>query len=216
MISRRVVFAALALACGAGAVAIIIGVGGRGVATRTPPESNEHAMKTIEEVIAGAKRDFEICNGAYLLLSDACRRAQSEPAHEVERDVILTWDASGVIGNGGFAFLLETDFAERDPDFRLVVESLDRIGATACRDAFHEFLGHFPNRKVPEDPIQRLEQFQAKLSKEQRHDLSRRYWRGKPDYQTKLKDYILKNRATIDEVIRQRYSSAPGSPPQSR
>src|SRR5688572_26079761 len=75
------------------------------------------------------------------------------PAEEAV--VALVWHANGIIGNGGFYYLLEGDFPD-DPGFSRTVQALRTIGCDSAAEAFDEVLACFPGRRPDKDIERRL------------------------------------------------------------
>ncbi len=72
-------------------------------------------MKTTIDDLLAASSDFSLCDEVFLRLDAAVEALGVEPTGAVERTILLTWHASGVVGNGGFEYLFEGGFYENDP-----------------------------------------------------------------------------------------------------
>jgi hypothetical protein len=82
---------------------------------------------------------------------------------EHERTVLLVWHSFGIIGNGGFQYLLEGDF-KGDPGFRETANSYRRIGCQAATACFDLLFDSFPKAEIPADINKRLRRYQKSFS----------------------------------------------------
>jgi hypothetical protein len=95
--------------------------------------------------------DFELCDRVFCAAADLTDNQvdfDSEP--EPLRTVSMVWLASGVIGNGGFGYLLEYKCGN-DREMRLIADAFRRVGATACSHAFQRLFDLFPQQTIIED-----------------------------------------------------------------
>jgi hypothetical protein len=82
---------------------------------------------------------------------------------EQERTVSLVWQSYGIIGNGGFQYLLERDF-KGDPGFRETANSYRRIGCKTAAACFDRLFASFPKGEIGADIDKRLRLYQKTFS----------------------------------------------------
>lgn len=166
---------------------------------------------TIDDLVAQAD-DFLLCDEVVQRLEGAADALGAEPTGAEERAIVLTWHASGVVGNGGFEYLFEGGFYVRDPGYAHTLAGFEAVGATAKAAALREALGWFPGSTPPEDPRARLAAFVAAPADE-RQRLNERFWAESDAFTTKLAGYIRANQAAVEDALR-RYEERrpPGLP----
>ncbi len=91
---------------------------------------------------------------------DDLNPAQLPPSH---RTVLLVWNVHGILGNGGFQFLLEIDLPG-DAEFLFVRQAYVTIGSQGACDAFDKAFAVFPKSIPPRDIPQRLKLWKSKYS----------------------------------------------------
>lgn len=136
--------------------------------------------------------DFRLCNDAYCCLE----QVGEEPSDELYQTIVLAWSASGAIGNGGFEYLFEGAFYDRDPNYQGTLAAFERIGALTCAAAFREALGWL-GAPSPSDSATRLEQVEG-VSGDVRERVNRAFWSGKEELERQLAAYIRGHRAELD------------------
>src|SRR6476619_5285801 len=115
-------------------------------------------MSTLRKILTDPD-DFQVCNGLFLRIADRYGdQLDVTHAPEAERTVLLVWHSAGIIGNGGFQYLLEGDF-KGDPGFRETANSYRRIGSTAAA-CFDRLFACFPKSEVPSNVDKRLRRYQ--------------------------------------------------------
>jgi hypothetical protein len=88
--------------------------------------------------------------------------------------VTLTWHSFGIIGNGGFHYLLEGDYG--DPGYALTAEAFRTIGAADTHRAFLRLFKLYPNDRIPRSIHRRLEHY-CSASTRLRNALNRAVWK---------------------------------------
>lgn len=119
--------------------------------------------------------NFEICNSVFV---KSARRHGNQieliRRQPVERVVTLTWHSFGIIGNGGFHYLLEGDYG--DPGYALTAEAFRTIGAADSHRAFLRLFKLYPNNRIPRSIHRRLEHY-CSASTSLRDMLNSAVWR---------------------------------------
>jgi hypothetical protein len=136
--------------------------------------------------------DAELCDATYCQLEVA----GEEPTDEVYTTIVLAWAASNAINNGGFEFLFEGAYFQRDPRYARTLAAYERIGASACAGATRDaiaWLGSSP----PADQVQRMARVQA-VPKDERGRVACAFYAGKAELERHLADYIRAHAAELE------------------
>jgi hypothetical protein len=83
---------------------------------------------------------------------------------ERHRTLILVYHCQGLIGNGGFHFLLEGDF-NGDPGYQLTKQAFRNIGASGALIAWNRMESIFPESRIPLNIDHRLAIWKSKYSR---------------------------------------------------
>lgn len=143
--------------------------------------------------------DWELCDSVF------CRFAEFDNSIDVarvdvpERVVTLAWQAKGVVGNGGFAYLFEGDFAG-DPGFVYTAGAFKAIGAESAYSAIQEALALFPRSTPHEDIEERLAHFEQ-TPDETRKRLRESFWDADEQIDAALARYIRQQRTQIHAIL---------------
>lgn len=154
---------------------------------------------TIDDLLQSPD-DPQLCDSVHGRLVQAMNAVGLDPAHDLERVIVLTWDAAGAIGNGRFEYLFEGRFFDRDPGYAQTLKGFEVIGATDAHAAFREALAWFPDSRAPADAEARLEHYSV-LSEVERDRVNTRFWRSKEAYARALARYIREHRREIEELL---------------
>jgi hypothetical protein len=120
-------------------------------------------MSAILEILADPI-DFNLCNRLFLLIADRYgNELDVTKETEQERTVSLVWHSYGIIGNGGFQYLLEGNF-KGDPGFRETAKYYRRIGCETAAACFDHLFAAFPKGEIPADIDKRLRRYQKSFS----------------------------------------------------
>ena len=76
--------------------------------------------------------------------------------------VNFVWRTYGIIGNGGFQYLMEGDF-EGDPGFRHTARAFQAIGCEPAADTFDRVLSLFPDGKPQADIDERIRHYREQF-----------------------------------------------------
>lgn len=158
----------------------------------------EPPKPTLAERFA-VPRDFDLCDGIYLEFSSRDNEVDVAAMGEHERVVTLVWYSMGLIGNGGFRFLLSADF-RNDPGYVATAAAYARIGATASYRCFQDALALFPRGAPQADLDVRKAHFDAQ-PKEATDRINSAFWKSKPEIERALAAYIRANRAAIEAEL---------------
>ena len=103
--------------------------------------------------------DFALCDRLFVRICEARGNgADASALPDEERTVYLVWGSLGVIGNGGFRYLFETE-VRGDPDYRLTRHAFETIGCPEAAEAFSQALASFPNGRPPANQAKRLREY---------------------------------------------------------
>src|SRR5262245_25915089 len=106
----------------------------------------ESAIKLLDEM-----NDFELCDGVYCAAADFTgNKIDFLEENEPLRTISMVWLAAGVIGNGGFTYLLE-HACGGDVGYKLMADAFVRIGADRCAEAFCRTFALFPSNNIIDD-----------------------------------------------------------------
>jgi hypothetical protein len=109
-----------------------------------------------------------------------------------ERTVVLVWHVTGIIGNGGFNYLLEHQL-RGDPDFTRTARAFRRIGCAEAVAAFQQAFGLFPESRPPRNIRRRLRQYRRGPGAN-RHAIDSRFWEAGEAITQGLARYIRSHR----------------------
>jgi hypothetical protein len=137
--------------------------------------------------------DFELCS---LTVKEILKKHKhpilATDLSEEERVILLVWSVTGIIENGGFHYLFESELPG-DPEYRLTVEAFKLIGCEEAMQAIEQALCLFSNCKPPLDENARINQYEN-CSKEIRDIINDKFIRAIDDATARLADYIRKRR----------------------
>jgi hypothetical protein len=154
---------------------------------------------TIDDLV-GLPADREVCNGVFMRLATAAQALGAGVSHESEAVVVLTWEAHGLIGNGGFECLYESPMLEEDPGFARTIAAFDSLGLHEVSGAFRETLQWFPSPGPPSSPWKRSDLVHARPKKERNSAYDRTYSERKLLPQ-KLAAYIRAHKAELETIL---------------
>ena len=151
------------------------------------------AMSGDIDKLLKTEDDFELCDQLYMrMLKHYGDDVDVSKCKEKDQVVILVWQASGFIGDGGFQYLFEHDFKD-DPDFAKTAAAFKTIKAAKCAEAVEEALKLFPDSKPPTDIEKRLEVYQS-VSEAKREAIDLKFFSESKEMATILAKYIRENR----------------------
>ena len=147
--------------------------------------------------------DFELCNGVFCRFADRNNTINVESYELPERIITLVWHSSGIIGNGGFHYLLEGDF-NGDPNFVLTAAAYRSIGAEECYACFQDVMRIFPDCRLPSDIETRLEMYEA-VPAEERWEIDLRFFNqlNQKEINRLLAKYIRNHKREISRLLAQ-------------
>lgn len=144
--------------------------------------------------------DFEVCDGVYCRLSDADPDGP-RPGSGVDAVIVLSYEAGGLITNGGFKFLLEAQqFFDRDPGYARTLAAFRAIGEPGTVAAWEQAMAWFPGG-APTDPEERLRRLLQTPTQEVDR-VNALYWDSRDAYQGALARYIRAHREEIESLLR--------------
>jgi Domain of unknown function (DUF4375) len=152
------------------------------------------------DVILRTKNDSALCSKLYTRLvehygGDDLDVSSCADAHQL---VILTWQATGIIDNGGFRYLFEGYF-KGDPYFERTAAAFKSINASRCAEAFQEALGLFRNSMPPKD-LDVREKIYLSKSESQRDAIDSKFWSASKNIRKFLASFIRENREAIAKL----------------
>ena len=106
--------------------------------------------------------------------------------------------AHGIIGNGGFRYLLEGDFPG-DAGFKLTRQAYAEIDAQAAVEAFNEAFAAFPNGEPPQDLAEREKLYLAKFPGFLT-PVDKKYFAASAEVEEKLAAYIRAHAAAFNSL----------------
>lgn len=136
--------------------------------------------------------DFELCDATYCRLE----QAGEEPTDELYVTIVMTWSAGGGIGNGGFEYLFEGAFFQRDPRYERTLAAYERIGAASCAAAFREALGWLGS-PPPSDRVERLRRLE-RVPEVERTRVAKAFWAAQPELERQLAQFIRAHAVELD------------------
>lgn len=113
--------------------------------------------KSLDRLLSGP--DDELIGGVFdLIVKRRGERIDHASIPEVERVVLLVWNTYGIVGNGGFRYLLESTF-DGDPEFALTIRAFEAIDCPAACKAVKATFSLFPDSRPPRDTSKRLKAY---------------------------------------------------------
>lgn len=145
------------------------------------------------ETLLESATDFELADATCIKIIDrygGCIDVQE--LSEVERVVALVWQASGIIGNGGFEYLFSYDF-EGDLDYGITFQTFKTLGLTRSVEAIEQAKAVFPDGQVPKDREERSRLYLSATTQETRMEVSSGVWDDDETREKLLAQYIRDN-----------------------
>jgi hypothetical protein len=120
-------------------------------------------MSALREILADPI-DRNLCDRLFVRIAERYgNELDVTDDTEEERTVSLVWHSYGIIGNGGFQYLLEGNF-KGDPGFRETANSYRRIACETAAACFDRLFSAFPKGEIPVDIDKRLRLYQKRFS----------------------------------------------------
>lgn len=144
--------------------------------------------------------DFDLCDGVFCAIA-VMTGNEIDLANEPEhcRTVTAIWHSSGIIGNGGFQYLFESDF-NGDPGYRFSADAYKTIGAEESHVAFTAALALFADSELPTDIDERLRIFLSH-PEETRDNINSQFWAGDDDVKRLLATYIRSHQSELRSFL---------------
>ncbi len=155
-------------------------------------------MTTAEaENILKIEDDFGLCDGFFCAAADLTgNKIDWDAEPEPLRTVSLIWATHGIVGNGGFSYLLEHDYGGHK-GFLLAASAYERIGAPDPYKAFGMLFDCFPGREIPRDHDKRFELYNQ-CGEEQRDIIDSTFYRlSDEELERLVARFIRANRSQI-------------------
>jgi hypothetical protein len=138
---------------------------------------------------------------------------------EAARNVLLVDHVEGIIGNGGFRYLFESDYPG-DPGYEKIKQAFDAIGCAKASAAFRKAFALFPDGRPPHDANRRMTIYLKSLKAFPTPE-DDTFFSAAADLTAKLAQYIRSHkddfRYLIDStrrVVRRHKRRKPASAPQ--
>lgn len=136
--------------------------------------------------------DFELCNNVWKeITSKYSKTSSATDFSEFERIVVLVWTVTGIIENGGFQYLFESELPG-DNDLSLTIAAFGCIGCDAAKAVIEEVLSSLEFAGSSKDTYFKR---YMKLSLEDRKGFDSRFWSEIDIINTFLAIYIRSNKA---------------------
>ena len=119
---------------------------------------------------------------------------------EPHRTVLLVYHCQGIIGNGGFRFLLEDEFFG-DPGFELTKKAFQDIGATGALAAWNHMESIFPAKALPRDIETRLRIWESNFSRFDEDTPDSMYFESMDETGLCLRQYIDRHLVEFERFI---------------
>lgn len=159
---------------------------------------NPPRTMTESEVVAmlGEVDDFELSDRVFGAASELTEnKVDFEKEHEPLRTVSMVWFATGIIGNGGFRYLLECECGN-DRDLRQIAEAFRRIDALECAQAFDELFAQFPNGFIMVENESKLSYYDS-ISEVTRSKIDSKFYSQSKAIPMLTASFIRRNREAI-------------------
>lgn len=154
-------------------------------------------MNEIDEILKQTN-DFDLCDGVFCSFADLDNTPHPDQYEEPERVVTLVWHSTGIIENGGFHYLFESDF-NGDPGYRLTAEAFKTIGADSAYQAFQEIMYHFP-KGLPSNIKKRLKLYEE-IPEEESNRINTLFWNDLKNIESQLANYIRLHKDDVRRIL---------------
>lgn len=155
---------------------------------------------TIEDLLV--LPDSQLCDAVLARIHDACDAAALEPSREEERLITFTWQADGLVSNGGVKALLASNLAEHDPGLAHTARGFATLEVHARHQALVDVVAWFGDGPIPEDAEARLRIYD-RIAKAQRDRVNSAFWSSGSRYYAGLARYVREHQVQIEEILRQ-------------
>lgn len=136
------------------------------------------------------KEIFEYCDNVWKRIIKKYPKAKNASDYPApEQTVVLIWALSGIIGNGGFEYLFESDLPG-DADLTLSKKALQVIGCKTAVELLDEVLNRI---NTVEAFVSKHDRFMS-LSEETRDAWDARFWAEMDNINEKLANYITEKK----------------------
>jgi hypothetical protein len=144
--------------------------------------------------------DEALCDKVFCRFAKLNNSIDVQSYEEPERVVTLVWHACGIIGNGGFHYLLEGDF-NGDPGFTYTAAAFKAIGAEDCYRSFQDVMRCFPDGRLPSDIPVRIARYES-IPLSRRDQIDESFWAEESrDVPSLLARYIRQHRSEIARLL---------------
>jgi hypothetical protein len=134
--------------------------------------------------------DTKLCDRAANSVIERCRIGMPlSVLPQPHRTVLLTWQTTGIIENGGFEYLLANPHKE-DPTFSYICQSFELIGCGECSDAIRKAIEVTKSEVIGDGDNPQLEKLNTVLWEAARGRIT-----------VKLADYIRKNWQAMASIV---------------
>ena len=154
-------------------------------------------MTEIDKIL-NTTSDFDLCDGVFCSFADLDNDLHADRYDEAERIVTLVWHSMGIVENGGFHYLFESDF-NGDPGYKLTAEAFKVIGAEVAYQAFIEIMYHFP-KGLPSDIKMRLKLYEE-IPDEEANRINELFWGDLKTIETQLAQYIRLHSEDVKRIL---------------
>lgn len=136
------------------------------------------------------KEVFEYCDNVWRNIINKYPKAKNASDYPVpEQTVILIWALSGIIGNGGFEYLFESDLPG-DAGLILCKKALQVIGCSTAVELIEEVLNRINAMDVS---VSKHDRFMS-IPEDLRDNWDARFWAEMDNINEKLASYITENK----------------------
>jgi len=134
---------------------------------------------------------FELCNKVCQKIAETFGGNTAAGKYPpVERTVVLTWTAAGIIENGGFRYLFGS-VLPGDPHCSMAIEAFKEIHCIKAADALERAICLFPDCTPHEDTAERIIWYEAQ-AENLRAQLDSDFWNELDNITKCLGIYIVK------------------------
>jgi hypothetical protein len=136
--------------------------------------------------------EFQLCDNVNRkILDEYGEDSDSADFPEKERVVVMVWEATGIIENGGFKYLFQSLFPG-DSHYKMMIEAFKSINSKAAMNALDKAFALFPGSIAPDDKAIRMSLYEAHPEEELRL-INIAFYDAIGEITHCLADYIVKN-----------------------
>lgn len=134
--------------------------------------------------------DFELCNCSWKrIVENHGNNPTAKDFNEYEQVIVMVWTLTGIIENGGFRYLFESELPG-DIDFILSMKALGIIGCNEAEKILSEIIDRL--QKVGDSRVSNSKKYEE-ISEDEQNRFDSRFWAEIDNINKQLAGFIRRN-----------------------